>query len=135
MKTKVMLVIAVAFLSATAIFAQGGRPSGRPVNSGQERAAEVKLRNAENKAAKADNHAEHRQHGAETAQAHANEKGIKNSNERSALKGTGKRGSEGDHKDHAEKRKDGDKRKDGEKTRDGEKRKDGGKVEGKRKDG
>ena len=93
MKTKEILVFALAIMGSTAVMAQGGRPNGRPVNPGQERAAEVKQRNIENKAEKLENKAskietrsEKRQHGAETAQRHANEKALKNANENSALK-------------------------------------------------
>jgi hypothetical protein len=137
MKTKGILVVALAILGSTTAMAQGGRPGGRPVNPGQERAAEVKLRNAENKTAKAEGHSDKRQHGEATAQSHANEKGLKNSNENSALKGTGKHGAEADHKEHADKKRGGDRNKDGEVRKDGEKRGDGDKRKDgeKRKDG
>lgn len=144
MKTKGIFVLGLALLSSAAVLAQGGRPGGgRPVNPGQERAAEVKLRNTENKAARAESHADKRQHGEAAAQSRAHDKALKNANENAALKGSGKTGAEGDHNEHAEKRREGERKKDGEmrkddegrkggeKRKDGEKRKGGNKPEGK----
>lgn len=80
-----LLALGVSLVGAIQVSAQS-RPTGRPVNVGQERAAEVKLRNAEKQAAQVQRHTEARKHGSETATSRANEKALEKSNEKSALK-------------------------------------------------
>lgn len=111
MKTvTLLLAVGMALVGAVHVSAQS-RPTGRPVNVGQERAAEVKLRNAEKQATQAQRHTEARKHGSETATSRANEKALEKSNEKSALK-QGQSTTISDPKGKTEKKKNRDEGKD-----------------------